>query len=136
MIAQEQIAQARELADRWLADTTPDSPLRGVAVLLDAFIVEVEMLRNDRDRARAWSRRWKTWATRMHRMFTLREKPTPQQLEESEGASPDDAERAAYLRGHRAGFAASVIDFAEECERLEYDPRMSILRSDAEAFTP
>jgi len=33
-----------------------------------------------------------------------------------------------YERGYERGRDALTIEMARECERLEYDPRMSILR--------
>ncbi len=36
---------------------------------------------------------------------------------------------SAYRRGYDRGMSASILSSSEECERLGYDPRFSILRS-------
>lgn len=42
----------------------------------------------------------------------------------------------AYQRGYAHGEVASIRDAAAECERLQYDPRLSILRSASPATPP
>ncbi len=37
--------------------------------------------------------------------------------------------RIAYDRGHQAGRDASLLAAAHECDRLDYDPRFSMLRA-------
>jgi hypothetical protein len=43
---------------------------------------------------------------------------------------------AAYTRGYEDGMAASILASARECERLQYDPRFSVLRSPAPTSPP
>lgn len=43
---------------------------------------------------------------------------------------------SAYQRGYERGRSASYIAAADECERLQYDPQMSILRSPSPTEPP
>lgn len=52
-----------------------------------------------------------------------------------EHPSREDIVRA-YSRGYEDGMAAMVLASARECERLDYDPRFSILRAPAPADPP